>query len=122
MRRFLIRALFAVVAPVVLAGCGRGTTGPDAAAALFDGNYFIRGTITETAHPWGYLVKATGGGSSREPSAAFTVSSATVFKRRDGSPATKADLRTGRTITLWITGIVMESLPVQVEAKSIVID
>lgn len=122
MRRFLIRALFALGAPVVLVGCGPGSTGPDAAAAVFYGNYFIRGTITETAHPWGYLVKATGGGTSREPSAAFTVSSATVIKRLDGSPASKADLQTGRTISLWITGIILESLPVQVEAKSIVID
>ncbi|HUQ80827.1 MAG TPA: hypothetical protein VM076_06810 [Gemmatimonadaceae bacterium] len=122
MRRFLVRGLFALVAPIVLVGCGRESSGPDTAAAVFDGNYFMRGTITETGHPWGYLMKATSGGSSKEPSAAFTVSSETVIRRLDGSPASKADLQPGRTISLWITGIILESLPVQVEAKSIVID
>ena len=122
MRRVLVivRVAFVFAAPLV-AACSNRSTDP-VAAAIADGDYYIRGTITEAGHPWGYLVKAVPGGAKTEPSAVFTLASDVVIRRLDGSAASKADLQVGRTVSVWITGIVMESSPVQVSAKSIVID
>jgi hypothetical protein len=122
MRRFavMVRVVFVLVVPA-LGACGRDSTEPSA-AFIADGNYFIRGTITETNNAWGYIVKAASNARNTEPSAAFTLASDVVIRRADGSPASKADLQVGKTISVWITGIVLESLPVQVTAKTIVID
>jgi hypothetical protein len=108
---------------VTLGGCQRGTTEADGAAlgAFADEPFFLRGSIREIG-VWGYVIHGEPGTSYRTDRAAFRVFDDTEFRRADGSPASAADLAVGRTIKLWITGIIMESYPVQVHAKAIVIE
>lgn len=110
----------ALLASVALASCRRESTAPDPAAALST-RYFIHGSIVEIA-AWGYRVNGTPGTDYKVDQAFFRTTPQTEIRRSDGSPATVADLAVGRTITLWITGIIMESYPVQVVARAIVID
>jgi hypothetical protein len=45
-----------------------------------------------------------------------------LIRHANGSAATAADLVVGKKISLWITGIIMESYPVQVQATEIVVE
>ena len=127
MRRFTViarSALFAsviMVATATFAGCHREmeTTG---VGDLTTDPFFIRGTIRSSDHPWGFFVEGQPGTSYRVTSAHFTVGPNTIIRRADGSAATAADLQVGREIRLWITGVILESLPVQVSAQIVVID
>ena len=102
-------------------GCRRDDpTSP--AAALFGEPFFIRGPITQLGAPWGNLVTGEPGTNYQVDRAYFRTSAETEFRRADGSAATGADLRVGGKITLWITGPIMESYPVQVLASRIVIE
>lgn len=113
-------ALTIVMGSVALAGC-EDATAPQPAAALGE-PFFIRGSIAETGKPWGTLVR--GEGSPRYPvtSAYFTVGPSTLIQRANGSAASAAELTVGQRITVWSTGVVMESLPVQISARLIVIE
>jgi hypothetical protein len=44
-----------------------------------------------------------------------------MLLRADGTAATAADLVVGRELTLWITGPIAESYPVQVQAQRIIL-
>ena len=123
MRRLKVMARLAFVLGMsaVLAACGRSSD-PTGVAGLTSEPYFIRGNITSATHPWGFLVEGQPGTSYRVTTAHFTVAENTVYRRADGSAASAADLRVGAGIRLWITGIIMESHPVQVRAEIIVID
>ena len=122
MRTFMVRASFAVFLGIgALAGCrSDSASGPKALVAT--GPYFIRGEITQADQSWGTRVKGEPGTSYRETEAYFRTSSETLIHRANGSAATAADLTVGTKISLWITGIVMESYPVQVQATEIVIE
>ena len=122
MRTFIVRTSLAVFLGLgSLAACkGDSASGPK--ATLATGPYFIRGEITQAAQPWGTRVKGEPGGSNRETEAYFRTSAATLIHHANGSAATAADLTVGKKISLWITGIVLESYPVQVEATEIVIE
>ena len=122
MRTFLVRAGLAVSLGIgALAGCRSDSpSGPK--ATLATGPYFIRGEITQAGQSWGTRVKGEPGTSYRITEAYFRTSSATLIHRANGATATAADLTVGTKISLWITGIIMESLPVQVEATEIVIE
>jgi hypothetical protein len=122
MRRLanVVRLLTVYLIPVAVAGCHRVTTEP-LAGILANGPFFIAGKITEAGHPWGYRVKGEPGTDYRVTDAYFTVGPSTVIQRTDGSAATTADLVVGKTITLWITGAIAESLPPQVGARLIVL-
>ena len=110
-----------MVASIVLAGCRRERE-PTAVADLTSEPFFIRGHIKAANHPWGFLVEGEPGTNYRVTSAVFTVGPSTVFRRADGGAASAADLQVGREIRLWITGVIMESFPVQVRAEIVVID
>ena len=116
----LARIVLLLVIPIALTGCGRDGNAPEPAAALNE-PFFIRGAITETGQPWGYRVKGEPGTSYRVTDVFFTVQPGTLIQRADGSAATASDLVVGRSITLWITGAIAESLPPQVGARLIVI-
>jgi hypothetical protein len=113
-------ALSIAMGSVALAGCGDATA-PQPAAALGE-PFFIRGSIAETGKPSGTLVR--GEGSPRYPvtAAYFTVGPSTLIQRANGSAASAAELTVGQRITVWSTGVVMESLPVQISARLIVIE
>jgi hypothetical protein len=123
MRRYsvMVRLAFVLAASAALASCG-GNSEPTGVAALTREPYFIRGTITSANHPWGFLVEGQPGTGYRVTSAHFKVGPNTVYLHADGTAAAAADVQVGRGIQLWITGVIMESYPVQVEAQIIVID
>jgi hypothetical protein len=50
------------------------------------------------------------------------VSGTSTVVRRDGRPASAAELTVGSAVSLWITGVVLESYPVQVEARVVVLE
>jgi len=113
------RLVTALAIPGGVTGCHRETETTDPAAALTNEPFFITGSITQTGHPWGYLVRGEPGTSYRVNEVFFTVNANTLIRRADGSPATAADLTVGRAISLWITGAIAESLPPQVRARLI---
>ena len=108
------------LALLALAACGRdrSATGP---AALTSEPFFLTGSITEVGNSWGYRIEGTPGTAYRVNVAYFSVDAKTVIQHADGSGATAAELTVGRGATLWITGAIAESLPVQVGARLIVI-
>jgi hypothetical protein len=83
---------------------------------------FLSGRITQVGQPWGYLVEGTPGTSYQVDKAYFTVGGTATLVRRDGRPASAAELSVGRTVSLWITGVILESYPVQVEARAVVLE
>jgi hypothetical protein len=101
--------------------CQRTSAEPNAAALVTE-PYFLRGTITEAGQAWGYRMYGEPGTSSRANEAYFRITPQTELLRADGSPATAADLIVGRSVSLWITGPIAESHPVQVGAKRIVLE
>jgi hypothetical protein len=113
-------AICALLGASAFAGCSKQATEPDAALAAEP--FFIRGPIARAGDAWGYLVKGEPGTDYRVDQAYFTVGTDTELRHRDGSSASAADLAAGRVISLWITGPIMESYPVQVRAERIVID
>jgi hypothetical protein len=118
----MVRASLTVFLGIgVLAGC-RSDSPTAPKATLATGPYFIRGEITQAGQAWGTLVRGEPGTSYRVNEAVFRTSSSTLIHRVDGSAASVADLTVGKKISLWITGIIMESDPVQVEATEIIIE
>ena len=100
--------------------CQRTSAEPDA-AALASEPFFLRGTITQAGQPWGYRIKGEPGTDYQVTEASFRVTAETSLRRADGSQATTADLVVGREITLWITGPIAESYPVQVSARRVLL-
>ena len=121
-RTAVIRAMMAAALVISAAiGCRRNDTTSPAAAALTE-PFFIRGRITQVGAPWGNLVTGDSGTKNQVDKAYFRTSAETEYRYADGGVASAADLRVGRRITLWITGPVMESYPVQVTASRVVIE
>jgi hypothetical protein len=121
MHRILVTARVVVaLAATALAAC-QGTSAEPSAAALANRPFFITGTITEVGQPGGYRIRGEPGTSYRVNEAYFRVDAETELRRADGTAATVADLVVGRNMTLWITGPIAESHPVQVRAKTIVL-
>lgn len=122
MNRFAVALCLssALLGTFALGGCKQETTVP--ATALTAEPFFIRGSVTRVGAAWGYLVEGVPGTSYTVDRAYFTVIPTTEFRRADGGSASVADLVVGRKISLWITGIIRESYPVQVDAQVIVIE
>jgi hypothetical protein len=122
MRRVFVIARLAVglAATGVFAGCQGNSAEPDA-AALANEPFFLTGTITEVGQPGGYRMRGEPGTSYRVNEAYFRVGEETELRRADGTRATAADLTVGREVTLWITGPIAESYPVQVRARLVAI-
>jgi hypothetical protein len=110
----------ALTGAAVIAGCQRTGAGPDAAALVTE-PFFIRGALTETQQPWGYRLRGEPGTGYHEKEAYFRIGPETMLLRADGTAATAADLVVGRELTLWITGPIAESYPVQVQAQRIIL-
>ena len=121
MRRMLFTVVMSAALAAVASACNRTGAEPDA-AALTSEPFFLRGTISETSQPGGFLMKGEPGSSYKTDRAYFRVGSDTEITRPDGTAASVADLTVGRQLTLWITGPVAESYPVQVRARKIVLE
>ena len=117
-RRILLRS--ALLGSLGLIACARPATAPK--AAVLSDDFFIRGTIVQVDAPWGFLVRGVSGTEYQVDRAFFTVHSGTEFRRRAGGNASVNDLTVGREISLWITGPIMESYPVQVSAQLIIVE
>jgi hypothetical protein len=117
--RVLASLVGMLLGSVAFSRCSDATA--PASTVLTSDPFFIRGSITETGHPWGTLVRGEGSPPYPVTAAFFTVGPATVIQHADGSAASVADLTVGRELTLWITGAILKSLPPQVGARLIVI-
>jgi hypothetical protein len=121
----LTRVRFTIAAALVaglITGCKREPTSTPASALFANDPFFIRGSVSEVGKPWGNLVTGEPGTSYKTDRAYFRITPETEFVRADGSAATVADVKVGTKITLWITGPIMESYPVQVAAQRILIE
>ena len=107
----------ALLALLAVGGCH--DYAPTAPAAT-DAPY-IQGRITQVGHAWGYLVEGTPGPGHQEDRAYVDVRGASIL-RRDGAPADASALVVGQRVSVWITGIVRESYPVQVDATVVVLE
>lgn len=117
---FMARLITGAAAVAVIAACG-GNSAEPSAAALANEAYFIKGAITELGQPMGYRIRGEPGTNYQEKEAYFRVGAETELRKADGTRATVSDLVVGREITLWITGPIAESYPVQVRAQRIVL-
>ena len=121
MRRLFITAGLLVSAALSGAIACQGSSAAPDSAALASEPFFLQGTITEVGQPGGYRIKGEPGTSYQVNEAYFRVGSETELRRADGSRAAVSDLVVGRELTLWITGPIAESHPVQVRAQRIVL-
>jgi hypothetical protein len=117
--RVTVRLVTALIGAAA-AGCQRTSAEPET-ATLVNEPFFIRGTLTETRHPWGYRLRGEPGTGYHEKEAYFRIGPETKILKADGTAAAAADLIVGREMTLWITGPIAESYPVQVHAQRIVL-
>jgi hypothetical protein len=90
---------------------------PAELAARRDAAY-ISGRIIDRTAPEGgpirLLVRAPRDAAARVPEAIVTVLVTAKVFRGDGTRGSTDDLRAGRTVTVWVTGAELRSLPPQV--------
>lgn len=84
----------------------------------------IRGTITAEEADGRIRVEENPNDQSGSNKAVVRITDRTTLLRRNGSvePATVEELRTGRIVSIWFDGPVLESYPVQAGAQVIVIE
>jgi hypothetical protein len=88
----------------------------------------IRGLITQIRAPFGQvegfriLVEQDSTRSAGSPKAAILVSPSTPVVQRVGHRASPAELRLCQEVSVWLSGPVAESFPVQATARAIVIE
>jgi hypothetical protein len=103
------------VALLAFAGCSDPTASSEPA--------FLEGRITRLAdESRGYLVEGTPGPGHRVDRAYFRVTGRTTLLHRAGGRARVSDLVVGRTVSLWITGVSLDSDPPQVTARALVLE
>jgi hypothetical protein len=88
----------------------------------------IRGIATKVnvaVEPWTVLVEERPEEASESAKAMVTLTAETRILKRAGSevePATSGELAVGQTVSVWFSGPVRESYPVQVAAAVVVIE
>jgi len=121
-RRIHVTMVAALAATALLSGCKREPTSTPAAALFASEPFFIRGVVSHADHAWGIIVAGEPGTDYKTDKAAFRIGSGTELIRADGRAASAADIKVGTKITLWITGPIRESYPVQVDARRVLIE
>ncbi len=121
-RRIHVTIAAALAAIAFLGGCKREPTSSPAAALLAREPFFIRGSVSHIDHPWGIIVTGEPGTDYKTDKASFRIGPDTELIRADGTAGTAADIKVGTKITLWITGPIRESYPVQVDARRVLIE
>lgn len=86
-----------------------------------EGEPYIRGRVMERSEN-GITVARGEGSVTTEPRAVVRIDRRTRLLYRDGEDAPAVELAANREISVWITGSVRESSPVQVDATHIVIE
>ena len=81
----------------------------------------IRGIVTEVSGE-SVRIEADPAAASGSAKAVARVGAGTRVLYRGGEPASLADLTIGHNVSVWFTGPVMESYPVQAAAETIVIE
>ncbi|MCC6771185.1 MAG: hypothetical protein IT360_08215 [Gemmatimonadaceae bacterium] len=104
---FALRHVF-VIASLLAVGCHADATTPGIPSEA----PYARGVITGVGASWGYRLEGTPGPQFRESKAYFGVSGAAIL-RRSGERVDAAALAVGQEVSIWITGVVRESYPVQ---------
>jgi hypothetical protein len=112
----------------LLSACGGGPVsgndrpeGSDAASVIPSEEPSIRGTIT-AAGDRSVRVEANPADQSGSAKALVRLGSDTPIRFMDGSPAEQDDLVVGVAVSVWFTGPVAESYPVQASAGVVRID
>lgn len=82
---------------------------------------FIRGDVTAIDTSRGVLVEGEGN-TGAEKSAYVRLTPTTSVWWKLASTASTTDIVVGRSVTVWIDGPVLDSLPQQVTARVVVID
>lgn len=121
-RRIHVTIVAALAATALLGGCKREPTSSPAAALLASEPFFIRGVVSNADHVWGIIVAGEPGTDYKTDKAAFRIGPETELIRADGRAANAADIKVGTKLTLWITGPIRESYPVQVDARRVLIE
>lgn len=107
----------AVVAGLMLVGCRVEVAAPGIPVEPA----YLRGVITQVGGSAGYLLVGTPGPGYQESKAYFGARGATIL-RRSGERADVSALVVGEEVSIWITGLVRESYPVQVDAAVVVVE
>ena len=81
----------------------------------------IRGIVT-AADAGSVRVEANPAEAAGSPKAVVRLTSETLVVYRNGDPAEAEELTVGHNVSVWFTGPVMESYPVQATAAAVVIE
>ncbi len=109
--------LVVFIALVLTAACSNFLAPVDPAEAPF-----IRGVITAHDAEWGFLVEAQPAEASEVEAAWVRSDKETRVQQAGSGPVVWESLSEGQTVSVWIEGAVMESLPVKVVAERVVIE
>jgi hypothetical protein len=115
--------VFVLPVLLLLASCASGTGGETVPTT----EPSIRGTVTQVSpgEPRTVLVEENPGEQSGSNKASVRLTDETRVLRRSGESVQRAapeDLAGGQTVSVWFTGPVRESFPVQADAGTIVIE
>ena len=112
-----------LVALALVAACAQPTApGAEPFTSTASTQPFIRGVITAVDPQRGFRVEARPAGAYEVDVAIVRADEATKIQRAGAGDAKWESLMAGQTVSVWIRGPVMESLPVQVIAERIVVE
>ncbi|MFW6078376.1 MAG: DUF3221 domain-containing protein [Gemmatimonadota bacterium] len=97
-----------------------GDAGPD--AVIPDEAPSIEGLVTEVGDDGRVLVEEDPAERSGSKKAWVTLTDDTAIRRRSAAPASRSDLVPGTRVSVWFTGPVLESYPLQATAGVVVIE
>lgn len=120
----MLRRLALVLVALALAACGSApdSTGPAQAAALAAQGIpaeepYITGTVQQVLPDGRILVV-----SETNQAVVDLPGGTKVYVRSTGAKAKVSNIQVGQTVSVWITGTIRESFPVQVTADVVVIE
>ena len=126
MPRFLIRFVTLTFAAALVGGCRSAPTELAALAAVSDEPPYIVGTILSRDDRFetqrSALVAVTPADPTDPRRAHVMLEGSPTVLRRSGLPASVADLRPGRVVSVWVTGPELRSYPPVVSARTVVIE
>ena len=116
----LVAASFA--ACIACACSVHDSRGAMSASSMPAGPASIRGTVTAVEAPQRIRVEADPAAASGSDKAVVTLGRDTRILHRDGRATGASDIAAGSVVSVWFTGPVRESYPVQADAGTVVIE